>query len=72
MKKIASKAKPKNPLWVGIHIRRTDYQRYEISMNFKPLKPSYYLMAMDKFRDFYPKNDVIFVIITDDIGQLSH
>ena len=29
-------------LWVGIHVRRQDYQRYEMSLGLDPLKPSYY------------------------------
>mgnify|MGYP001225285517 FL=1 len=67
LNKISRKMKnAKNPIWVGIHVRRTDYQIYEESLNFIPLKPSYYLQAMDTFRVFYPENTLIFVVITDD------
>ena len=57
-----------DPIWVGIHVRRQDYQIYEESLNLIPLKPSYYLKAMDTFRQFYPENTLIFVVITDDIS----
>ena len=56
-------------LWVGIHVRRQDYQRYEMSLGLDPLKPSYYLEAMDMYHEFYGgKNKrLLFVVITDDV-----
>lgn len=69
LSKISRKIKnSQNPIWVGIHVRRTDYQIYEESLNLIPIKPSYYLQAMDTFRGFYPGNTLIFLVITDDVS----
>ena len=49
-KKSKKKAKKKNWILVGIHSRRTDHISYEKEKGIEPLKPSYYLQAMDLYR----------------------
>eukprot|EP00095_Tigriopus_kingsejongensis_P012638 maker-scaffold1516_size37830-snap-gene-0.10 protein:Tk12638 transcript:maker-scaffold1516_size37830-snap-gene-0.10-mRNA-1 annotation:"galactoside 2-alpha-l-fucosyltransferase 1" len=58
--------KSKQPLtYVGIHSRRTDHLAFEVENNYVELRPSYYLKAMDLFRDKF--KNVIFVYISDDV-----
>ena len=60
--------KKKNPdLYVGVHVRRSDYQKYEMIRKLKPLKASYYLEAMELYRQYYKDKKFAFMIISDDI-----
>ncbi|XP_059088423.1 uncharacterized protein LOC131884607 isoform X1 [Tigriopus californicus] len=66
-KKSKSKKKKKKdaPIFVGIHSRRTDHQDFESVTGFKTLKPSYYLHAMEMYREHF--KNVIFIYISDDL-----
>ena len=61
------KWKKTTPLWIGVHVRRQDFPAHEKSLGLVPLKPSYYLQAMDLCREFYSQS-VIFLVITDDVS----
>ena len=64
-KKGKSKKKMKSDLTVvGIHSRRTDHLAFEAEKNYVPLKPSYFLKAMDIFREHF--KNVVFLYISDD------
>ena len=63
--KSEKKKKKKRWTFVGIHSRRTDHLAFERERNMPSLKASYYLQAMDMYREKYSK--VIFVYISDDI-----
>ncbi len=56
-KKSKSKSKKKKKkksnddlVYVGIHVRRTDYEHLEKEQGMKRLRPAYYLQAMDMYR----------------------
>lgn len=69
IKKVAAKIRRKiNIVWVGVHIRRQDFQAYEKSLNLTPLKPRYYIEAMDAYRNFFPHQMAAFLVITDDVA----
>ena len=69
LNKIKTKLNYKNPIWIGMHVRRTDFVTYELSMNYEPIRPSYYLQAMDLYRGHaLPNEDLIFIIISDDVA----
>ena len=69
LSKIQAKLNYKNPIFIGIHVRRTDFVTYELSMNYEPIRPSYYLQAMELYRGHaLPDEDLIFVIISDDVA----
>ena len=56
----------KRPLtFIGIHSRRTDHLAYEKERGRNPLKVSYFIEAMDKFRSKF--KNVIFLYISDDL-----
>merc|ERR1711983_445220 len=59
--------KKKIDLFVGIHVRRTDYTEYEEVQNWVPVKASYYLEAMDLYRNYYSNHKLVFFVISDDI-----
>jgi galactoside 2-L-fucosyltransferase 1/2 len=62
--------KPKERVFVGIHSRRTDHVSYENARGRTDLKPSYFLQAMDLFREHFQqklKKDVVFVYVSDDL-----
>ena len=68
LNKIKAKLAYKNPIWIGIHVRKGDFVTYELSMDFEPIKPSYYIQAMDLYRaQALPTEDLIFVIISDNV-----
>ena len=65
-KEFYGKKKPKEVTYVGIHIRRTDYNfYYEKEYGIKPKKSSYYNDAMEYFNEEY--ENCIFVVASDDI-----
>ena len=65
--KIKAKLGYKDPVWVGIHVRKSDYVTYELSMKYEPLKPSYYIQAMETYRLHFNQDKLVFIIITDDV-----
>ncbi len=63
------KKKKKEFLYVGIHCRRTDHLDYERRHSLVPLKPSYYLDAMDVFRRKFGKShNILFLFVSDDMA----
>ena len=64
------KSQKKETIFVGIHSRRTDHVRFSIQkLDLKPISPSYYLDAMDIFRQKFPKKkyNLAFVYVSDDM-----
>lgn len=52
-------------VFVGIHCRRTDHINFELERNIKPLKYSYFLEAMDIFREEFGKtHNLVFVFVS--------
>ena len=49
---------------VGVHIRRTDHLEFEKLNGADPLKPRYFVQAMESYSD--KLQHTIFVIVTDD------
>ncbi|KAI5753842.1 hypothetical protein M8J77_003781 [Diaphorina citri] len=58
----------KPPLFVGVHVRRGDYQNHFNDLyHIKLLGPEFYVKAMEYFNDKYSdKHLVIFLAVTDD------
>ena len=55
---------------MGIHSRRTDHVNYSIErLNLRPLAPSYYLDAMEIFKQKFPKKkyNLAFVYVSDEM-----
>ena len=51
--------------YVGIHARLTDHVNYEKARRIIPVKPSYFLEAMDKYRQEF--DNTLFIFVSDDI-----
>ncbi len=49
-KKKKKSKKKQDPVFVGIHCRRTDHDHFEREKGMVPLRPSYFLQAMDMYR----------------------
>ncbi len=66
-RKKKKKKKRKGSLtFVGVHVRKTDFDALVVkAYNMPPLTPSYYFKAIDLYRDGEFENPV-FVIVTDD------
>ena len=67
MKKV-QKRKKNIDLYIGVHVRRTDYQDLEKVRGMNPVKASYYLEAMDLYKNYYSKQKLVFFVISDDIA----
>ncbi|XP_034939205.1 galactoside 2-alpha-L-fucosyltransferase 2-like isoform X2 [Chelonus insularis] len=66
LKNVAKRFNIIQPIYVGIHVRRTDYIDYLWQkMKVKPAPPRYYLSAIDYFEKKY--NNVIFIVASDNI-----
>ncbi len=53
-------------VFVGIHCRRTDHDHLEREKGMRPLRPSYFLEAMDLFREQFGRDAVVFAFVSDD------
>lgn len=64
---IARRFNLSEPVYVGIHVRRTDYVDYLWQkLKVRPAPVRYYLAAMDYFQGKY--KNVVFVVASDSIG----
>ena len=55
-------------VFVGIHVRRTDYVRFsKVYLNKKVVGKTYFLEAIEYFQESYPDNQVYFVAVSDDL-----
>lgn len=58
----------KEVVFVGLHARRTDYKKYSKTVLKKNIVgKSYYLNAMDSFREDFPSQSVLFLAVSDDL-----
>ena len=58
----------KDILFVGVHVRRTDYSHYLAkTQNAKLVTGGYFARAMDKFRERFSDSEVVFVVASDDM-----
>ena len=70
VKKSFKKSK-KETVFVGIHSRRTDHLDFQQKkLSVTPLKPSYYLDAIELFRKKFPakKYNLAFIYVSDDLN----
>jgi hypothetical protein len=64
-KKKSKKAKQGDLVLVGIHSRMTDHQSLERESGNVPVKASYFVQAMDMYRNYY--KNVVFIYVSDDM-----
>ena len=56
------------PLFVGLHVRRTDYVQFsKVYLNKNVVGKTYFLEAIEYFQEEYPDNKVYFVAVSDDL-----
>ncbi|XP_057330001.1 galactoside alpha-(1,2)-fucosyltransferase 2-like [Microplitis mediator] len=71
LKNLSVRFNVKEPTYVGIHVRRTDYVDYLWQkLKVKPAPARYYLTAMNYFNNKY--KNVIFVVASDSISWCKH
>ena len=55
-------------VFVGIHVRRTDYVQFsKVYLNKKVVGKTYFLEAIEYFQESYPDNQVYFIAVSDDL-----
>merc|ERR1711971_1229912 len=59
------KNKKSEVTFVGIHNRRGDHIQYQKEGNFKSIEPSYFIEAMDLYRQEFRK--VVFIYVSDNV-----
>ena len=64
--KFIRKLNKKKKIYVGVHVRKTDRIEFEKILGLEELRPSYYLQAMDLFRNYFGSKNCIFLVISDD------
>lgn len=67
MSKKAKKRSELEPVFVGVHSRRTDHIVFERDHGDVPVTYSYYIEAMAKYRKHFIDRNVIFVYVSDDM-----
>ena len=72
LRKIQSsfKNKKKETIFIGIHSRRTDHLEFQVKkLNLVPLKPSYFLEAIELFKQKFSKKkfNLAFIYVSDDL-----
>ena len=65
-KKTIKKLKIPKKIRVGMHVRKGDYEDYERSKNLPVTQASFYVNAMNSFKENLGSK-VVFLLITDDI-----
>ncbi|XP_012287583.1 galactoside 2-alpha-L-fucosyltransferase 3 isoform X2 [Orussus abietinus] len=71
LKKVALQFNVTDPIYVGIHVRRTDYVDYLWQkLKVRPAPVNYYLAAMNYFEGKYA--NVIFVLASDNIAWCKY
>ena len=55
-------------IFVGLHVRRTDYVQFsKVYLNKKVVGKTYFLEAIEYFQESYPDNQVYFIAVSDDL-----
>ena len=55
-------------VFVGLHVRRTDYVQFsKIYLNKKVVGKTYFLEAIEYYQESYPDNQVYFIAVSDDL-----
>ena len=65
----ASDTSGKEIVFVGIHVRRTDYVHFsKVYLNKKVVGKTYFLEGIEYFKEEYPDNQVYFLAVSDDLA----
>ena len=68
IKKVLQESKMKeDPLRIGIHVRKGDWDEYARVKNIPMITPEYYLNAMKEMERKLGTSNLVFLLITDDI-----
>ena len=68
----ASHTAPAPPLYVGLHVRRTDYVHFsKVYLNKRVAGKSYFLEAIEYYQEEYPHHSVYFLAVSDDLAWVS-
>ena len=68
----ASHTGPAPPLYVGLHVRRTDYVHFsKVYLNKRVAGKSYFLEAIEYYQEEYPHHSVYFLAVSDDLAWVS-
>ena len=55
-------------VFVGLHVRRTDYVQFsKVYLNKKVVGKTYFLEAIEYYQESYPDNQVYFIAVSDDL-----
>ena len=55
-------------IFVGLHVRRTDYVQFsKVYLNKKVVGKTYFLEAIEYFQESYPDQQVYFIAVSDDL-----
>lgn len=65
---VASNRSGAELIFVGLHVRRTDYVQFsKVYLNKKVVGKTYFLEAIEYFQESYPDQQVYFIAVSDDL-----